>query len=72
VSADVRSQKLGEVADEFDQVHSIHRALAVGSVDRIIPASKLRPYLIEAITRGLERDRGAAAADRVTSMSAVG
>lgn len=69
MSADVRSQKLGEVADEFDQIHSIHRAQAVGSVDRIIPASELRPYLIEAITRGLERDLGAAAADRVTSMS---
>ena len=55
-SAAVRSQKLGEVAQEFDQIHSIHRALAVGSVDRIIPASKLRPYLIEAITRGLARD----------------
>jgi hypothetical protein len=41
-------------------------------VDRIIPASKLRPYLIEAITRGLERDLGAAAADRVTSMSTAG
>jgi hypothetical protein len=45
-------------------------------VDRIIPAGELRPYLIEAITRGLERglerDLGAAAADRVTSMSTAG
>ena len=39
-STAVRSQKLGEVAQEFDQIHSIHRALAVGSVDQIIPASE--------------------------------
>ena len=55
-AAMVRSQKLGEVAEEFDRVHSIHRALAVGSIDRIIPARELRPYLIDAIGRGLARD----------------
>ena len=33
----VRAEKLGEVAAEFDGVHSIQRALDVGSVDRIIP-----------------------------------
>ena len=32
----VRSEKLGEVADEFDGIHSVHRALQVGSLDRII------------------------------------
>jgi hypothetical protein len=41
---------------EFDEIHSIHRALSVGSVDQIIPASELRPYLIGAIERGLTRD----------------
>jgi acetyl-CoA carboxylase carboxyltransferase component len=51
----VRSEKLGEVAEEFDQVHSIDRALEVGSVDRIIPAALLRPYLVEAIERGIAR-----------------
>ena len=56
MSAAIRSQKLGEVACEFDQIHSIHRALAVGFVDRIIPAMELRPYLIDAIGRGLARD----------------
>jgi acetyl-CoA carboxylase carboxyltransferase component/biotin carboxyl carrier protein len=55
-SAAVRSQKLGEVASEFDKIHSVHRALGVGSVDRIIPAARLRPYLIDAIERGLARD----------------
>jgi acetyl-CoA carboxylase carboxyltransferase component len=67
MSTAIRSQKLGEVASEFDQIHSIHRALAVGSVDRIIPAMELRPYLIDAIGRGLARDRRSDASDRTTS-----
>ena len=50
----VRSEKLGEVADEFDRVHTVQRALAVGSLDRIIPAADLRPYVISAIERRLQ------------------
>jgi len=53
--AEVRSEKLGEVADEFEQIHNIERALAVGSVHTIIPARELRPYLIGAVERGLRR-----------------
>jgi acetyl-CoA carboxylase carboxyltransferase component len=52
----VRSEKLGEVAEEFDGIHSVHRALKVGSLERIIPASDLRPYLIDAIRRGMDRE----------------
>jgi acetyl-CoA carboxylase carboxyltransferase component len=66
-SAAVRSRKLGEVASEFDEIHSIHRALTVGSVDRIIPASELRPYLIDAIKRGLAGDVSPDAADLIAS-----
>ncbi|MEO6822189.1 MAG: carboxyl transferase domain-containing protein, partial [Candidatus Nanopelagicales bacterium] len=51
----VRSEKLGEVADEFEHVHNIERALAVGSVHAIIPARELRPYLIGAVERGISR-----------------
>jgi acetyl/propionyl-CoA carboxylase alpha subunit/acetyl-CoA carboxylase carboxyltransferase component len=54
--AEVRSEKLGEVADEFEQVHNIERALDVGSVNTIIPARELRPYLIGAVERGLRRN----------------
>ncbi len=53
----VRSEKLGEVAEEFEQVHNIERALAVGSVDVIIPARDLRPYLVGAVERGMSRAR---------------
>jgi acetyl/propionyl-CoA carboxylase alpha subunit/acetyl-CoA carboxylase carboxyltransferase component len=52
----VRSEKLGEVAEQFDQIHSVHRALKVGSLSRIIPARELRPYLIDAIQRGIARE----------------
>ncbi len=54
----VRSEKLGEVAEEFDRVHSIQRALEVGSVDRIITARGLRPYLVDALERGMAGTAG--------------
>jgi acetyl/propionyl-CoA carboxylase alpha subunit/acetyl-CoA carboxylase carboxyltransferase component len=53
----VHSEKLREVAEEFDGVHSVHRALEVGSVHRIIPATSLRPYLVDAIERGIDREQ---------------
>ncbi|MGZ4668452.1 MAG: ATP-binding protein [Blastococcus sp.] len=51
----VRSEKLGEVAAEFEAIHDIGRARAVGSVHDIIPAAELRPRLIAAVERGMER-----------------
>jgi acetyl/propionyl-CoA carboxylase alpha subunit/acetyl-CoA carboxylase carboxyltransferase component len=51
----VRAEKLGEFAAEFDAIHSIERAVEVGSVQRIIPPSGLRPYLIDAVERGMRR-----------------
>ena len=53
--AEVRSEKLGELAAEFDSIHSVGRAVEVGSVDRIIPAAELRPQLIEAVEHGIEQ-----------------
>jgi acetyl-CoA carboxylase carboxyltransferase component len=57
VRAAVRSEKLGEVAAEFDAVHSIERAVKVGSVDAIISAAELRPRLVDAVERGLAKRR---------------
>ena len=51
----VRTEKLGEVAAEFDAVHSVERARAVGSVHRIIAAADLRPELVAAVERGMAR-----------------
>lgn len=47
--ASVRTEKLSEVAAEFDRVHHIGRAVEVGSVDAVIQADELRPRVIEAI-----------------------
>jgi len=51
----VHAEKLGQLADEFDAVHSIERAREVGSVHAIVPAARLRPYLIDAVRRGMQR-----------------
>jgi acetyl-CoA carboxylase carboxyltransferase component len=55
VRSSVRSEKLGEVAAEFEAVHDIERARRVGSVHDIVPAAELRPRLIAAVERGMER-----------------
>ena len=54
-TAQARSERQREVADEFDAIHTIERAQRVGSVDRIIPAATLRPYLIDALERGIAK-----------------
>ena len=55
VYAAVHSEKLGEVADEFDTIHSVHRAQRVGAVHQIVAPGALRPYLVGAIERGIRR-----------------
>lgn len=47
--AAARADKISEIAAEFDGVHSIHRAVEVGSVDRVIQPSELRPAIIATI-----------------------
>jgi len=56
VMQQLRAEKVGEVADDFDHIHTIERARRVGSVDYIIPAARLRPYLVEALERGIARE----------------
>ena len=52
----MHSEKLGEMAAEFDHIHSVNRALEVGALHKIIPPQQLRPYLIDAIARGIYKD----------------
>ena len=63
---EVRSRKLGELADQFDRAHSVERALAMDSISRIISPTSLRPYLIDAVERGIRRtlERTGASDDR--------
>jgi acetyl-CoA carboxylase carboxyltransferase component len=53
LSAAVRAEKLGDVAAEFDQIHSVERALEMGSISAIIPARVLRSHVIDAVGRGV-------------------
>jgi acetyl/propionyl-CoA carboxylase alpha subunit/acetyl-CoA carboxylase carboxyltransferase component len=45
VFAEVEAQIQSEVAREFDAVHSVARALQVGSLDAVVAARELRPVL---------------------------
>lgn len=47
--AELRAEKINEIAAEFDGVHNIHRAVEVGSVDAVIRAADLRPAIITTI-----------------------
>ncbi len=57
----VRAEKLKEVADEFDSIHDIQRAMRVGSVDQIISPAELRPFVIRVLERRLAASPAAAA-----------
>ncbi len=53
----IYSEKLGEVADEFDHVHNVHRARRVGALRDILPPANLRPYLIHAVERTMSAEK---------------
>jgi len=55
VWAEVLAEKRGEFAERFDEIHSVERAVRVGSVMKIIGPASLRPFLIEAVDRGVHR-----------------
>jgi predicted RNA-binding protein len=42
-----------ELAAEFDAVHSVERALAVGSLREIVEPAALRPFVVRALRRQL-------------------
>ena len=44
-------EKQGEVAQEFDQIHTVHRATEVGSLDGVITPDQLRPAIIAVLDR---------------------
>ena len=52
---EVLAQKRGEFAERFDAVHSVERAVRVGSISQIIAPTSLRSFLIEAVQRGMRR-----------------
>ena len=58
---EVLAEMRGAFAAEFDGVHSVERAVRMGSIREIIAPSSLRPYLIDAVERGMRRARERAA-----------
>ncbi len=52
---EVLAEKRGAFADRFDEIHSVERAVKVGSVSTIISPSALRGFLIDAVERGIHR-----------------
>jgi uncharacterized pyridoxal phosphate-containing UPF0001 family protein len=64
VSAAVRAEKLGDVATEFDLIHSIDRAKKMGSISAIIAPDQLRSYVIAAVDRGVARELARTGASR--------
>jgi len=66
VSTLVHAEKVGEVASEFDHLHTVQRAQRVGSLDHVIPPALLRPYLIEPLERGIQRELQRMANEEVT------
>ena len=50
-----RAAAQSEVAAEFDAIHTVQRAQAVGSLDAILDLSVLRPWVIENLQVDLRR-----------------
>ncbi len=53
--SDVLAEHRGEFAARFDAAHSVERAVAMGSVGAIVAPTSLRPFLVEAVERGMRR-----------------
>ena len=56
VLEDVRLAKQAELAEEFDRIHSVQRAKEVGSLEAIVPVSRMRSYLIGLLREEAEAD----------------
>ncbi len=55
----VLSECRGALAAQFDATHSVERAVQMGSVSGIVPPERMRPFLIDAVERGMRRPQEA-------------
>jgi acetyl/propionyl-CoA carboxylase alpha subunit/acetyl-CoA carboxylase carboxyltransferase component len=55
---EVLLEKRAEVAQEFDRIHSVERALAVGSLSEIVEPRRLRPWLVQKVGEWYELKTG--------------
>jgi len=59
----VQAEKMSEVGEQFDAIHTVQRALRVGSLDAVIEPSQLRPAVIAALQRRRAASGGASKSD---------
>jgi len=52
--SEVTLEKQGEVAQEFDGIHTVYRATEVGSLDAVIAPDALRPEIIKVLDKARE------------------
>jgi acetyl-CoA carboxylase carboxyltransferase component len=50
----VHLEHQAKVALEFEKIHTVERALKVGSIDDILQASQLRPYISQQLEDGIK------------------
>ena len=63
--ADVVLEKRGEVAAEFDAIHTVERAVEVGSLDAVIAPRQLRPEIIARLRAAVRTGDGLDDSDEV-------
>ncbi|MFJ4650559.1 carboxyl transferase domain-containing protein [Nocardia sp. NPDC088792] len=51
IQSAVRAEQVAALAAEFDRIHSIERAVRVGSVDAVISAAELRPRIAAELSK---------------------
>ncbi|SMF56488.1 carboxyl transferase domain-containing protein [Pseudobacteriovorax antillogorgiicola] len=51
----VHLEHQAKLAQKFEKIHSVERALKVGSIDEIISAQRLRPYIVQTLETEVER-----------------
>jgi acetyl-CoA carboxylase carboxyltransferase component len=56
---EVTLEKQGEVAQEFDAIHTVHRATEVGSLDAVIQPHALRPAIIDVLDKARKKAESA-------------
>ncbi|MCZ6463589.1 MAG: biotin/lipoyl-binding protein, partial [Proteobacteria bacterium] len=54
---EVTLEKQTELASEFDRIHTVERAQRVGSLEAIVPAARMRPFLIQSLEEALGSGR---------------
>lgn len=67
--AEARLAAQAEIAAEFDSIHTVERARAVGSLEEILPVREMRPRLIAALEEALGLEAGSGSLVRPSAVA---